>query len=143
MESLLIHEYSIIDLVRRAKFYSRILFVDLEQFPISLSFLTELQNSKADINSFIVLFAKFILNNKDFDTECIKLSAKYRDKLLHDTDYAGMYRRYYSMYGWFAAIWDMYIKFLHQYGICTEFDFYTEMKAYIYTHSIVCMTTIL
>ena len=113
--------------------YSRILFVDLEQFPISLSFLTELQNSKADMNSFILLFVKFILNNKDFDTECIKLSTKYRDKLLHDTDYTGMYRRYYSMYGWFAAIWDMYIKFLHQYGICTEFDFYTEMKAYIYS----------
>ena len=113
--------------------YSRILFVDLERFSIDLNFLTDLQNSKADINSFIVLFVQYIIQNDEFDKTCIGLFQKHRDELLQDAEYKGMHGRYYNMYGWLAAMWDMYVKFLQKYGICTEFDFKTEIKSYIYS----------
>ena len=113
--------------------YSRILFVDLERFSIDLNFLTDLQNSKADINSFIVLFVQYIIQNDEFDKTCIDLFQKHRDELLQDAEYKGMHGRYYNMYGWLAAMWDMYVKFLQKYGICTEFDFKTEIKSYIYS----------
>ncbi|MBQ7900694.1 MAG: hypothetical protein IJ365_01860 [Clostridia bacterium] len=113
--------------------YSRILFVDLERFPITLNFLTSLQSSKADINSFVVLFVQYIIKNDDFDKKCVDLFKKYRDELLQDTEYKGMHGRYYGMYGWLAAMWDMYIEFLHQYDVCAEFDFKTEIKAHIYS----------
>jgi len=113
--------------------YSRILFVDLERFPITLDFLTELQYSKADINSFIVLFIQYIIQNDEFDKDCVDLFKKYRDELLHDTEYKGMHGRYYDMYGWLAAMWDMYVELLLKYSICAEFDFKTEIKLYIYS----------
>ena len=113
--------------------YSRILFVDLERFPITLNFLTSLQSSKSDINSFVILFVQYIIKNDDFDKKCVDLFKKYRDELLQDTEYKGMHGRYYGMYGWLAAMWDMYVEFLHQYDICAEFDFKTEIKAYIYS----------
>ena len=113
--------------------YSRILFVDLERFSIDLDFLTDLQNSKADINSFIVLFVQYIIQNDEFDKICIDLFQKHRDELLQDAEYKGMHGRYYNMYGWLAAMWDMYVKFLQKYGICAEFDFKTEIKSYIYS----------
>lgn len=113
--------------------YSRILFVDLERFPIDLDFLTALQNSKADINSFVVLFVQYIIQSDDFDRKCADLFQKYRDELLQDTEYKGMHGRYYSMYGWLAAMWDMYVEFLHQYDVCVEFNFKTEIKSYVYS----------
>lgn len=113
--------------------YSRILFVDLERFSIDLDFLTDLQNSKADINSFIVLFVQYIIQNDEFDKTCLDLFQKHRDELLQDAEYKGMHGRYYNMYGWLAAMWDMYVKFLQKYGICAEFDFKTEIKSYIYS----------
>ena len=112
--------------------YARILFVDLEKYPINSSYLTQLQNSKADINSFIVLFVKFILKYEAFDNTCIELFNTYRDELSKDDNFKGMYARYYSMFGWLAAMWDMYIKFLHTYGISVEYDFKSEIKSYIY-----------
>lgn len=113
--------------------YSRILFVDLERFPIMLNFLTELQYSKADVNSFIALFVQYIIQNDEFDKNCVELFEKHRNELLRDAAYKGMHGRYYVMYGWLAAMWDMYADFLHQYDICAEFDFKTEIKAYIYS----------
>ncbi len=112
--------------------YARILFVDLEKSPINLNYLTQLQNSKADINSFIVLFVKYILNKDDFDSTCIALFKKHRDELLNDDNYKGMYGRYYSMYGWFAAVWDIYEMLLKHYDVSIDFDFKSELKAYIY-----------
>lgn len=112
--------------------YARILFVDLEQSPINLDCLTQLQNSKADVNSFIVLLVKFILETDEFDSKCIKSFETYRDELLKDDNFKGMYGRYYSMYGWFATVWDIYEKLLRQYGVSVEFDFKSEIKSYIY-----------
>ena len=60
--------------------YSRVLFADLCEFPINLVYLTKLQESKADINSFIILFINHILNEKDFEcqrTQQILKKSKY------------------------------------------------------------------
>lgn len=115
--------------------YSRILFVDLVEYPINLTYLTKLQRSKADINSFIVLFVKHIINSYDFDNRFIELFKKHRDELLKDTNFKGMHGRYYSMYGWLSAMWDIYVNILKQYGICDEFDFQSEIKNYIYSQN--------
>lgn len=112
--------------------YSRILFVNLEETPFQLEMLKTLQKSKGEINSFIVLFIQFVLQNNDFDSALIELFEKYRDELLKDDNYKGMYGRYYSMYGWFAAIWNMYVSFMRNYGVNIEVDFGDNLKQYIY-----------
>lgn len=113
--------------------YSRILFLDLELFPINLEVLTELQKSKADINSFIVLFIQFIMQDIDFDASCRTLFEKHRDELLQDTSIKGMHGRYYSMCAWLAMMWDVYAEFLCQHGVNMEYDFKSEIKSYIYS----------
>lgn len=112
--------------------YPRILFVNLEEFPITLDFLTPLQCSKDDVNSFIVLFIQSVLKRDDFIENCISLFEKYRNELRNDDNYRGMYGRYYSMYGWFATIWDVYVMLMEKYNIFVEFDFKSEIKSYIY-----------
>lgn len=109
--------------------YPRILFVNLEESPINLNTLTQLQDSKADVNSFIVLFVKFVLKKHDFNSTCISL---FRNELRNNDNYKGMYGRYYSMYGWFATIWDLYVMLMKKYNIFVEFDFKSEIKSYIY-----------
>lgn len=113
--------------------YSRILFVDLEQNPINLNWLTELQQSKEDLNSVIVLFVQYILQNESFDADCIASFQKHRDELLQDSKYKSMHGRYYSIYAWLAAMWDVYTNFLQFQGVSTNFDFKSELKDYIYS----------
>lgn len=112
--------------------YARILFLDFEQCRVNLKSLTELQDNKTEINSFIVLFIKFILQDSNFDYNCLTLFKTYRNEMIKEDTYQGMYGRYYSMYGWLAAMWDIYVTFMQQYGIPVEFDFKTEIRVYIY-----------
>ena len=111
--------------------YSRILFVDVGQFPINQTGLTELQHHKSEMNSFVTLFIQFILQNPSFDTDCVDLFNKYRDELLKNTSFPRMHGRYYSMYAWFAVMWDVYVKFLSRYGVNVDYDFKTKIKHYI------------
>ena len=113
--------------------YSRVLFVDLERFPVNADFLTKLQQSTADMNSFIAMFVQSIIQNIDFDQTCFDLFEKYRDELLHDEIYRGMHARYYNIYGWLAAIWDMFVDFMKKQNISLDFDFRSEIKSYIYS----------
>ena len=113
--------------------YSRILFVDLEETPFQFEYVKILKKNKDKINSFIVLFIQFILQSDNFDSSIIKLFEKYRDELLQEDNYKGMYGRYYSMYGWFAAIWDMYMLFMQNHGANVEIDI---LKQYIHLQHI-------
>lgn len=112
--------------------YSRILFIDLEDTPFQFEYVKELQKCRGEVNSFIVLFIQFVLQNKNFDSVLIELFEKYREELLQDEKYRGMYGRYYSMYGWFAAIWNMYVSFMRNHGVNIEVDFCDNLKQYIY-----------
>ena len=111
--------------------YSRLLFVDLEQNPVDRTVLTELQQCKGDINSLVVLFAKYIIANDDFDNNVITLYQQYQDDLLRNLSYKGMHGRYYSMYGWFAAFWDIYVEFMGQHGVQVNFPFKEKFRDYI------------
>lgn len=116
--------------------YSRILFVDLEEAPFLFEYVKELQKCNGELNSFIVFFIQFVLLNKDFDSILIDLFEKYREELLQDEKYKGMYGRYYSMYGWFAAMWTMYVLLMQNHGVNVEFDFKENLKQYIYLQHI-------
>lgn len=115
--------------------YSRILFADLGEFPINVSYLTKLQQCKSDINSFIVLFVRYVLKDNNFDGRFVDLFNKHRDELLKDATYKGMHGRYYSMYAWFAAMWDIYVELLYQCNVRVDFDFKAEIKSYIYAQN--------
>ena len=111
--------------------YSRILFVDVGENRISQDYLTILQQSKAEINSFIVLFVQFILRNKDFDEDTLDSFKKYRDELSCDVNFRGMHRRYYSMYAWLATMWDWYEMLMSEHGVQVAFNFKSAIKEYI------------
>ena len=112
--------------------HSRILYIDLGETPFQFEYVKALQKCKGEVNSFIILFIQFVLQNKDFDSVLIELFEKYREELLQEEKYKGMYGRYYSMYGWFAAIWDMYVLFMKNHGVSIEVDFRCNLKQYIY-----------
>lgn len=116
--------------------YSRILFIDLEETPFQFEYVKILQKNKGEINSFIVLFIQFVLRKDDFDSSIIELFEKHRDELLQEDSYKGMYGRYYSMYGWFAAIWDMYVLFMQKHGVNVEIDIKEKLKQYIHLQHI-------
>ena len=111
--------------------YSRILFVDVGDNPISQEYLTILQQNKADINSFIVLFIQFILQNNRYDEDTLKSFEKYRDELSRDVNFKGMHMRYYSMYAWFATIWDWYETLMCKHGVSVDLDFKSQIREYI------------
>ena len=112
--------------------YSRILLIDVNSNPVNLAVLTELQESKAEINSLVVLFVQHILKKPDFDNNLVAMFHKQREELLQDPQYQGMHKRYYGMAAWLSAIWSVYVDFMQQYGVAVEYDFDTEIKKYIY-----------
>lgn len=111
--------------------YSRILFLDVGDNPISQEYLTLLQDSKAEINSFIVLFIQFILQKEDYDEDTLESVKKYREELSRDVNSKGMHKRYYSMYAWLATMWDWYEMLMSKYGVSVDFDFKSQIREYI------------
>lgn len=111
--------------------YSRVLFLDVSDNPISQEYLTILQDSKAEINSFIVLFIQFILQYEDYDKDTLESVEKYREELYRDVNFKGMHMRYYSMYAWLATMWDWYEMLMSKYGVSVDFDFKSQIREYI------------
>ena len=108
------------------------MFIDVNSNPVNLAVLTELQESKAEINSLVVLFIQHILKNPDFDNDLVAMFHKCRKELLQDPQYQGMHKRYYGMAAWLSAIWSVYVDFMQQYSVDVKYDFDTEIKKYIY-----------
>lgn len=112
--------------------YARILFVDLDSAPVSLEVLTLLQEKSDVLNSFIVLFLQYILEDDLFDDRLVTLVKDYRDELRSNTMYQSMHGRYYGIVAWMEAIWDLYLELMQQHGCQVEFDFKEEIKQLVY-----------
>ncbi len=115
--------------------YSRVLFLDLDSNPVNLNNLTLLQESKAELNAFLILFVQYVMKNQDFDSNIVNSYYKYRDEFMKNSNYAGMHGRYYGMFAWMAVMWDVYVGLLNQHGVEVDFDFHSELKDYIYSQN--------
>ena len=112
--------------------YSRILFLDLDSSPINWDILTQLQESKAEVNSFMILFIKYVIWAGDFDEVLVEKVTAYRETFRKEEAYKGMHGRYYGIYAWMRAIWENYVDLMKYYDCELSYDFDTEIKNFIY-----------
>ncbi len=115
----------------QASSYARILFIDLNAYPVHIEYLSKLQNSMEKYVAFTIYFIQYIMQQKDFDNDFAKKLNTARDALIMDSTYKGMHGRYYEMYAWFAAMWQYYVEYLNKNGLNAQINFEEEIKKYI------------